>query len=185
MEKINKIEFQKKDVKTLKVIIQDILCIDVCEKKRNEDIVNARIIYSKILREKGHSLLSIGKSIGKDHATIIHYLRIVEGWRSKDEEFLKIYKDVNDRFISTTKDLISFANEAIESERIESLEDIAIDLKLSNRLLIERNQELEIKLKKFKKFEKIHDFVNERTRVSDEDLVLCKIKEFYNGLYLK
>ena len=185
MEKIDKIEFQKRDAKGLKGIIQDTLCIDVCEKKRTEDIVNARIIYSHILRERGHSLLSIGHSIEKDHATIIHYLRNIDGWRAKDAEFLKIYKDVHDRFISTTEDLIAFSNEAIESERIASLEEIAIDLKISNRLLIERTEELEGELKKFQKFGKIYDVVNERTRVSDKELVLCGIKEFYNGLYLK
>jgi hypothetical protein len=185
MEQIDKIALQKRDRKKLNGIIKDILCVDICEKNRKADSVNARIIYSHILREMGHNLSAIGQSIGRDHATIIHYLHSIDGWRSKDADFLKMYTDVNDRFISASRDLISFSNEIIESEKLRSLEDIAIDLKLSNRLLIERTKELEDKLKKFEKFEKIYDVVNERTRVSDEEWVIYKIKEFYNGLYVK
>ena len=73
----------------------------------------------------------------------------------------------------------------LNQRELRSLEEIAINLKISNRLLIERTEELEGELKKFQKFGKIYDVVNERTRVSDKELVLCGIKEFYNGLYLK
>lgn len=59
-------------------------------KGRKAEVVQARIIVSTRLREAGFSLKKIGKVFGKDHTTIIHYLKENERRISqRDWEYLE------------------------------------------------------------------------------------------------
>ena len=60
----------------LKKAIQEITGVDINEVTRKREIIEARAIYYKILKQidKKKSLQSIGASVGKDHATVLHSL---------------------------------------------------------------------------------------------------------------
>jgi hypothetical protein len=62
--------------KELKKIIQEITGVDINEVSRKREIIEARAVYYKILKQidKKKSLKSIGASVGKDHATVLHSL---------------------------------------------------------------------------------------------------------------
>lgn len=60
---------------TLKEIIEESLGIDVMVKSRKRETVDARKIYSNVLYSKGYGLTFIGKSLKKNHATILHYIK--------------------------------------------------------------------------------------------------------------
>jgi hypothetical protein len=61
----------------LKKVIQEITGVDINEVSRKREIIEARAIYYKILKQidKKKSLKSIGASVGKDHATVLHSLK--------------------------------------------------------------------------------------------------------------
>ncbi len=100
----------------LKNIIQDLLGVDVMHKSRKQHIVDARKIYSNILRNKGWSFFAIGKSLRKDHSTIIHYL--------KDSQVLvlmdKKYKDDFDTITTVfEKRMVSIATGGLSRTELE------------------------------------------------------------------
>jgi hypothetical protein len=61
----------------LKKVIQEITGVDINEVSRKREIIEARAVYYKILKQidKKKSLKSIGASVGKDHATVLHSLK--------------------------------------------------------------------------------------------------------------
>ena len=63
--------------KELKKVIQEITGVDINEVSRKREIIEARAVYYKILKQidKNKSLQSIGASVGKDHATVLHSLK--------------------------------------------------------------------------------------------------------------
>ena len=62
--------------KELKKVIQEITGVDINEVSRKREIIEARAVYYKILKQidKKKSLQSIGASVGKNHATVLHSL---------------------------------------------------------------------------------------------------------------
>lgn len=60
----------------LKKAIKEITGVDINEVSRKREIIEARAIYYKVLKQidKKKSLKSIGASVGKDHATVLHSL---------------------------------------------------------------------------------------------------------------
>lgn len=60
----------------LKKVIKEITGVDINEVSRKREIIEARAVYYKILKQidKKKSLKSIGASVGKDHATVLHSL---------------------------------------------------------------------------------------------------------------
>ena len=57
----------------LKEIVSKVFDTNINIKTRKRNNVEARMIFSKILREDGNTFESIGKAINKDHSTIIYY----------------------------------------------------------------------------------------------------------------
>lgn len=61
----------------LKKVIKEITGVDINEVSRKREIIEARAVYYKILKQidKKKSLKSIGASVGKNHATVLHSLK--------------------------------------------------------------------------------------------------------------
>lgn len=59
----------------LKEIIQEEFDIDVDSNSRLRSVVEARMIYGKILRNHGWTMCRIGRTINRNHATIVHYVK--------------------------------------------------------------------------------------------------------------
>ena len=74
---------------SLKKIINEIFFVNINDKTRKRRIVDARRAYAKILRDVGFSYEHIGDSIGKDHATIIHYVKSIDDLLQYDSIFEK------------------------------------------------------------------------------------------------
>ena len=62
--------------KQLQKIIETVFDVNLLDKSRRREIVEARIVYSNILHEVNNLTISaIAKTLGKNHATVIHYLK--------------------------------------------------------------------------------------------------------------
>ena len=61
----------------LKETIKEITGVDINQVSRKREIIEARAIYYKIIKQidKKKSLQSIGDTVGKNHATVLHSLK--------------------------------------------------------------------------------------------------------------
>ena len=87
------------EVKSLKGIVEDIFFIDLASNKRKRDLVNGRMVYSKILRDRGLKFDMIGESINKDHSTICYYVSRLESHIVYDKNLYSKYRICKDLFL--------------------------------------------------------------------------------------
>ena len=83
---------------TLKVLIHELLKIDIMKKSRRRDVVDARKIYSTILHTQGQGVTHISKTLRKNHATIIHYIKDSQILLLMDKKYKENYNFVLDAF---------------------------------------------------------------------------------------
>ena len=90
----------------LKKIVNDVFLVDIDIENRKRDVVDARKVYSKILRDSGYSYELIGKTINKNHATIMHYVKNIEHLMSYDQILRNKYVACKDVFIEKKKSIL-------------------------------------------------------------------------------
>lgn len=78
---------------SLKEIVSGVFGVDISLKNRKRNSVDARRIFSKVLRERGYTYESIGDSLDRDHATIIHYISTIDS-------ILTFDKGLRDKYIA-------------------------------------------------------------------------------------
>lgn len=113
-------------IKELKRIVKEIFLIDVDTQSRKRDVVDARRIYSKILREEGFSFEFIGESVGKDHATIIHYTKSIDTILTHD-------KALRDRYIACKEMYVKSRGSIIEDMK-KDIDAYVTIIRLKNEL---------------------------------------------------
>ena len=110
----------------LKKIVNDVFLVDIDIENRKRDVVDARKVYSKILRDSGYSYESIGKTINKNHATIMHYVKNIEHLMSYDQILRNKYVACKDVFIEKKKSIL---------DQVKKDEDIYLTVaRLTNEL---------------------------------------------------
>ena len=115
---------------SLKITIKEIFLADIEEKTRKRRVVDARRAYSKILRDVGFSYDYIGQTIGKDHASIIHYVKSISGLLQYDSTFEKKFILAKKHFLLENKHLISKSNDDIYTTAIklgEKVEEMTLE----------------------------------------------------------
>jgi len=95
----------QEEIDGLKKIVNDVFLVDLQVKDRRRDVVDARKVYSKILRDNGCSYELIGNTIGKDHATIIHYVKNIEYLLTYDRILIEKYVACKNVFIKKKKSI--------------------------------------------------------------------------------
>ena len=68
------------EMQELTEIIKSVFNEDVKDITRRREIVDARIVFSKILRERGYTHSAIGRFLRKDHSTILSYMRSMQSF---------------------------------------------------------------------------------------------------------
>lgn len=99
-------QLYKEEVEELKKIVNDVFLVDLDAKNRKRGVVDARKVYSKILRESGHSYESIGNSLSKNHATIIHYVNNIGHIMSYDRSIRDKYVSCKNVFVKKKKSIL-------------------------------------------------------------------------------
>ena len=96
---------RQEEIDELKKIVNDVFLVDIEVKNRKRGVVDARKVYSKILRDNGYSYELIGETIEKDHATIIHYVKNIEYLLSYDRILREKYVACKNVFIKKRKSI--------------------------------------------------------------------------------
>ena len=77
----------------IKELVEQETGYDLTDTKRTTEFVYTRAMYYKLCREYTlHSLNVIGKSVGKNHATVLHGLKLFDNWIDKHEKnYAEVY----------------------------------------------------------------------------------------------
>jgi len=106
----------------LKKAIQEITGVDINEVTRKRETIEARAIYYKVLKQidKKKSLKSIGASVGKDHATVLHSLKNYDMFEQFNPTLKLFRKQIMKRLNYATPDILDMTkDELIQSLQID------------------------------------------------------------------
>lgn len=82
----------------IKEIVEQHFDLDITRHTRKREYVEARGIYFYFTRQYTRmSLSSIGKTTGRDHSTVLYFVRKVPDWVQYDSQLKQDYKVVNER----------------------------------------------------------------------------------------
>lgn len=178
-------------VNALKRIVDNEFSINLNQKKKRSMYVSQGIrVFSKILYDKGVSKTSIAKSLGKNHATIMHHLEKVDVEIETYPEFREKYKSCVSKFEEVLRaveadddDITGLVNE------VHSLRDENGIYKKTIEELKARNRVLLADLRAIKgddnRVADIQDMIRQRVPVGEEKEYHDKISRLFNGVGLK
>jgi len=159
----------------LKEIVSQVFDTDINIKTRKRNNVEARMIFSKILREDGSTFESIGKAINKDHSTIVYYV-------NQASSLIKQSIELSDKYLECKNCYIDNLDVVLPQMKYDELKDEVVELKLLiNQLTIERNKTIKVQ-EKYNRIKKIINLVAERTHVGKEEFIERKINQMFNGI---
>jgi hypothetical protein len=137
----------------LKNIVDTIFNVDITNSVRKKEYVDARMVFSKIIHDKGATIVSIGQYLGKNHSSILNYMANFDNYFSEH----------------SLKRKYVVCREAFFQKRPE------------DRLYIEQDKMSAIE-SKYKRFKHILDIMNDRTPYGKEGELEKKIISFLNGI---
>ena len=159
----------------LKEIVSQVFETNINIKTRKRNNVEARMIFSKILREDGNTFESIGKAINKDHSTIIYYA-------NQASILIKQSIELSNKYLECKNCYINNLDVVLPQMKYDELKNEVVELKaLINQLTTERNEIIKVK-EKYNRIKKIINLVAERTHVGKEEFIEKKINQMFNGI---
>jgi hypothetical protein len=153
-------------------IVNAVFCTELLAPRRYQTQVEARMVFSKILSDRGHSLTSIGKFLNKNHATVIYYNRNIENLLEQFPHLLRRYSECRESFLT--------GREPITTLRENQMRPILESLQAKNAVLLKENIEMKNALKKYRKFERIVDLLCNSVRFGDEEVVYNRLNAMLN-----
>jgi len=117
----------------IKDAVTTITGLDLDKVTRQREYVQARCMYYHFSRQSGATLQGIGRSAGKDHATIMHALKKFEEYHRYDDVFRTQYAQLTELLVDIKEDVTL---------------DITEALRLKNIALVKRNIKLQQDLSK-------------------------------------
>lgn len=123
--------------------------IDIKDPSRRRDIAEARFIYFDMCRRYSddRSLKAIGKSVGRDHASVLHGIKVCNNQNEYDKEFRYKYMNIKTEVEKKHAYFKRFQKTDNIFERVEFLENqlkLLLQIKEQNRDTIRK---LEIRVK--------------------------------------
>lgn len=164
---------ETKTTLAVKKAIKEIIGIDINENKRNREIVEARAIYYKILREidKNRTLKSIGETVGKDHATVLHSLKHYDAFVQHNKS-MSLYKDEILRKLNfePLKDYSTTKDDIIHKQKLEILL-----LKYEIQLLKEKEVRSDYNI-----IARLEQLLNDLEGQEQQETLIERLQAFYN-----
>ena len=162
----------------LKQIIKEITGADINKVSRKREIIEARAIYYKILKQidKNKSLKSIGASVGKDHATVLHSLKNYEMFEKFNPTLKLFRKQIMQRLNYTPEEqLINLSKD----ELIQSLQIEIMKLTDENINLQEKIINLQTSRNNYKIVNNIEALLLETEGKEQQEIILERLQALY------
>ena len=134
----------KNRLRSLKIAIEKEFGHIIHTPLRKREYTYARAVYCKIAREMSNGTIThseIGKSINRDHATVMHSIKVVFPFAMREKFFKDLYE------------ALSLIYQPEQINPVEELKMSETDTTLRNRVinLIRQNKELKYKLQSIEK----------------------------------
>ena len=132
-------------IRYLKQVVSNEFQLDVTSKTRTRNHVDARLVYSYILRNRGASLQKIAKSINKNHATILYLLKNAPSYLKQDPDLKLKYDECKERFENHHSPIYDYTKGELQKAyiKLDELYDILLE---ENEILLEKIKTLESEL---------------------------------------
>lgn len=158
-------------------VIDDTLHVNISTSSRKRETVNGRMIYYKILDELKFGCSSIGKSINKNHATVLHGLKQFKDLWVTDKHLREDYYLIRELF---------YSHDDAEAELTYSRKELfktVKNLQKENKCLSLEIEQLNNRLNRYKKYQELLDVLDKR-KFNNTQLHQIKIKlnHFVNGV---
>lgn len=167
-------EFSNTEMNSLKEIISNTTGTDIMNKSRYRNIVDARIVFSKIIRERGYTYSSIGRYLSKDHSTIIHYICECNSLIQTDDKMMETYINCRNKFLEDKDALLTYTDKDAVKEMII--------LKMDIEKLIDKNNKLKETQNKYNRLSEIINLIDKRTPEGQEHTIKKELIRMFNGL---
>jgi hypothetical protein len=162
----------QKEMDSLKDIVNQMFNVSIVKKCRRIETVNARMVFSKILRQRSYTLCDIGRYLKKDHSTVVHYMNNIDNFISHDERLNELYYKCRETFFETNDPLPSYKEKDLIKEVI-SLREIVEDMKNEVAKYRKRHE-------KYSRISEIINLIDSRTPVGQEGKIKKKVTEMFN-----
>jgi hypothetical protein len=164
-----------KEMQQLSEIIKSVFNEDVKDKIQRREIVDARMVFSKILRERGYTYASIGRFLKKDHSTVINYMRNVYHLLTQVNGLMAKYIICRDLFL-IDKEVLYINKE----EKDNKLSIISLNNQIE-KLILERENVTRMETK-YKRIEDILSIIDKKTPNGKEKFILKKVNLMFNDI---
>lgn len=164
-----------KEMQQLADIVKSVFNEDVKDKIQRREIVDARMVFSKILRERGYTYASIGRFLKKDHSTVINYMRNVYSLLTQVNGLMAKYIICRDLFL-IDKEVLYINKE----EKDNKLSIISLNNQIE-KLILERENVTRMETK-YKRIEDILSIIDKKTPNGKEKFILKKVNLMFNDI---
>jgi predicted transcriptional regulator len=162
------------ELNELTEIIKKVLSTNVHDKRQYQELVDARIIFAVLARERGYTLKNIGIYLGMSHSIVVHYSKHFDTLIAQIPSFLEKYIEIKSCFMQDKTPIPIFGTNPYKRTTISSLKNKIEYLILQKRDLI-------VKYEKYERIEEIAELINSRTPKGLEDFVKNKINQMFNS----
>ena len=158
----------RKEIEELIDIIKNVMNVDITKKTNERIYVDGRMVFSKILTDRGYGIATLGRALKKHHSSIIHYRSSANDLLDTNELFAEKYFACKDKFMSDKEDVFKISNKEQLLNQIDAL-------------ILDRNALLK-EVQKHRRLKNIIEYIDKRTPNGKESIVLRKINLMFNGL---
>lgn len=145
---------------------------NILRRSRQVNTVNARMVFSKILRDRGCLLTQIGRFLRKDHSTIVNYMQNFDMYIRQDSHLMQSYLMCKEEFFLTHDPILSYKEEDLKKE-ILSLRSEINDFKL-------QEQRLNAYELKYSRLSELINLIDSRTPVGHEKKIKKRVERMFN-----
>lgn len=154
-------------------IVEVVFGSDVYANCRERHIVDGRMVVTLLLKEQGLGCTEIGRILGRDHSTVIHYSKKGSALLETDAIFRKNYVLCREQYVGEDP-VYYYTSPELRKKFIE----LRGELDDMRDLLLKKTE----REKQERRLQPILDLVRTRTKRGDEEEILLKINRLYNGL---
>lgn len=163
----------KKEMKDLEEIINKVFSVEIISDIRKRDYVYGRMVFSYIMKERGHRLEIIGSYIGKDHSTITYYNQTLTNLFEQDPILMSKFLECKKCFNEGREPGVYLTTEnSMKTKLIKLQADLDAALLDKQKLLAEQD--------KIKRLAKIIKIINFNTPTGQEEDIEKKIQRMFN-----
>lgn len=161
------------EMESLKGIIDRVFNVDMVMPTRKRDYVYSKMVFSKIMRDRGCRLELIGSFIKRDHATIVYYTKIIDSLFSQDGILLSRYLECKNCFYENREPGVYLTTEKNLQDKLAKLQSEYDNLLAEKQRLVEGKQKVD-------RLENIIKIINFNTPYGQEEEVEKKITRMFN-----